>query len=322
MSAVFISYRRDDTSGEARALFDFLSNHLGKKSVFMDVDSIALGRDFRTVLQETTSSCDLMLVLIGRSWVGVRDENGKTRIENPTDYVRLEIGSALKRNIPITPVLVQGAHIPGPQQLPAEIRDLAYRNAFELSHNRWESDVREMTRRLLGPDALAARRYKINRRVMWVFLPSLFIAALLIALLLPAPPATTTKPIEILDCTADGPVCDRMFKINADARGHASAKFSVGRGHCSPMRLRFFVDGKEVKDAETRFGYYGPNTVVVEPVTVPDIDLGLVNKNSVIALQAETLTGGCASNPPVLGSWGGNLTLTITRGSLIALLWS
>jgi len=153
MSAVFISYRREDTAGEARALFDDLVARLGEKSVFMDVDSIALGRDFRSVLQETTASCDLMLVMIGRDWADAKDEGGRVRLENPVDYVRLEIEAALKRDIAVTPVLVQGAHMPTPEDLPAEIRDLAYRNGFELSHNRWESDVGEMVRRsnLGGP---------------------------------------------------------------------------------------------------------------------------------------------------------------------------
>jgi formylglycine-generating enzyme required for sulfatase activity len=148
MSTVFISYRRENTAGEARALFNDLVARLGENSVFMDVDSIALGRDFRSVLQETTASCDLMLVLIGRNWADVKDERGLVRLENPADYVRLEIESALKRNIAVTPVLVQGTHMPAPEDLPAEIRDLAYRNGFELSHNRWESDVQEMVRRL------------------------------------------------------------------------------------------------------------------------------------------------------------------------------
>jgi len=153
MSTVFISYRRENTAGEARALFNDLVARLGEDSVFMDVDSIALGRDFRSVLQETTAACDLMLVLIGRNWADAKDERGRVRLENPVDYVRLEIETALKRDIAVTPVLVQGAHMPAPEDLPAEIRDLAYRNGFELSHNRFESDVGEMVRRfdLNGP---------------------------------------------------------------------------------------------------------------------------------------------------------------------------
>src|SRR5437762_2597019 len=148
MGTVFISYRREITAGEARALFNELLGKLGKNSVFMDVDSIALGRDFRGALQKTLESCDLMLVLIGRDWADVKDEEGRPRLHNPGDFVRLEIEAALKRDIVVTPILVQGAHMPAPEQLPAEIRDLVYRNGFELSHSRWESDFAEMTRRL------------------------------------------------------------------------------------------------------------------------------------------------------------------------------
>jgi len=148
MSTVFISYRRENAAGEARALFNDLAERLGENSVFMDVDSIALGRDFRSALQQTTASCDLMLVLIGRNWADAKDEGGRVRLENPADYVRLEVEAGLKRDIVVTPVLVQGAHMPAPEELPAEIRNLAYRNAFELSHNRWQSDVQEMVRRL------------------------------------------------------------------------------------------------------------------------------------------------------------------------------
>jgi formylglycine-generating enzyme required for sulfatase activity len=129
-------------------LFNELLQKLGKNSVFMDVDSIALGRDFRGALQKTLESCDLMLVLIGKDWAEVKDEEGRPRLQNPGDFVRLEIEAALKRDIVVTPILVQGAHMPAPEQLPAEIRDLVYRNGFELSHNRWESDFAEMARRL------------------------------------------------------------------------------------------------------------------------------------------------------------------------------
>src|SRR5262249_36868548 len=83
---------------------------LGEDSVFMDVDSIALGRDFRSVLQEATAACDLMLVLIGRNWADAKDERGRVRLENPVDYVRPGNEKALKRDIAVTPVLVQGAH--------------------------------------------------------------------------------------------------------------------------------------------------------------------------------------------------------------------
>jgi formylglycine-generating enzyme required for sulfatase activity len=101
-----------------------------------------------------------MLVLIGRNWAEAKDEGGRIRLQNPADYVRLEIDAALKRDIAVTPVLVQGASMPAPEDLPAEIRDLAYRNGFELSHSRWESDVVEMVRRLDLDGPAGGRRAK------------------------------------------------------------------------------------------------------------------------------------------------------------------
>ena len=148
MDPVFISYRRGDSEGQARALSKALEEHVGKGSVFMDVDSIALGRDFRQVLRERLDTCGLMLVLIGPNWLDAKDPEGERRLDKPDDYVRMEIAAALKRDIPLTPVLLQGASIPAQQRLPKDLKDLVFRNAFELSHARWDSDVAEMVKRL------------------------------------------------------------------------------------------------------------------------------------------------------------------------------
>jgi TIR domain len=148
VSSVFISYRRQTASGEARALFKDFVAKLGENSVFMDVDSISLGRDFRNELQRTVAACDVMLVLIDKEWAAAKDERGRVRLENADDFVRMEVEAALKRDIVVIPVLIQGARMPAAEELPAAISNLAYRNAFELSHTRWESDVREMIRRL------------------------------------------------------------------------------------------------------------------------------------------------------------------------------
>ena len=154
MSSVFISYRRDTAAGEARALFNDLAARLGQDFVFMDVDCISLGRDFRKELQRTLAACDIVLVMIDKDWAAAKDDKGHNRLENAGDFVRMEIETALKRDIAVTPVLIKGAKMPTADELPAEIKDLAYRNGFELSHTRWELDVREIIRRLKldGPD--------------------------------------------------------------------------------------------------------------------------------------------------------------------------
>jgi hypothetical protein len=137
-----------------------LAELIGKDSVFMDVDSIALGRDFRQILQERLESCDLMLALIGPGWMDAKDASGNRRLDSPTDLVRQEIAAALKRNIPVTPVLLQGVQMPDPERLPEDIKDLAYRNGFELGHSTWESDVKEMVKRLgLGNQRAAVSAY-------------------------------------------------------------------------------------------------------------------------------------------------------------------
>jgi len=148
MGIVFINYRRDQTAGEARALYNDLVEMLGTERVFMDVDNIALGTDFRQVLRERLDASQMMLSLIGRDWADARDGTGQRRLDNPADFVRLEIATALQRNVAVTPVLLQGASMPAAEVLPDDLKNLAFRNGFELSHTRWESDVHELVRRL------------------------------------------------------------------------------------------------------------------------------------------------------------------------------
>ena len=139
--AIFISYRRGDTEGHAGRLYDDLVKYFGKDKVFMDVAGIEPGRDFRHVIDEQVTSCGVLLAIIGKDWINVKDGNGQLRLDNPSDFVRLETATALKRDIPVIPVLVHGAAMPLAEQLPADLADLCYRNAVELTHARWDSDV-------------------------------------------------------------------------------------------------------------------------------------------------------------------------------------
>ena len=150
MPAIFISYRRGDAEGEAGRLFDDLTAQFGAKAIFMDVMDIKPGRDFRKVIDENVSSCGVLLAMIGKGWINARDDAGRRRLDDPQDFVRLETASALKRDIPVIPVLVHGASMPLAEQLPEELKELAYRNAVELTHARWESDVQVLIKGLSG----------------------------------------------------------------------------------------------------------------------------------------------------------------------------
>jgi hypothetical protein len=139
--AIFISYRREDAEGEAGRLFDELVATFGEDSVFMDVAAIEVGRDFRKAIDESVATCGVLLALIGRNWLDTKDATGKRRLDNPSDFVRLETASALKRDIPVIPVLVHGAEMPRAEDLPDGLQELAYRNGVELTGPRWRSDV-------------------------------------------------------------------------------------------------------------------------------------------------------------------------------------
>lgn len=149
MRAIFISYRRDDTEGHAGRLFEDLRDRFGKNAVFMDVAGIEPGRDFRRVIEQQVASCGVLLALIGKNWLTAADANGKRRLDDAADFVRLETASALRRDIPVIPVLVHDAAMPRAEQLPEDLKELAFRNAVELTHARWSSDVQLLIDALL-----------------------------------------------------------------------------------------------------------------------------------------------------------------------------
>jgi hypothetical protein len=148
MREIFISYRRDDSEGQAGRLFNDLTQHFGDDAVFMDVATIEPGRDFRRAIDEQVASCGVLLVIIGKNWLSAKAESGARRLDDPMDFVRLETASALKRNIPVVPVLVQAARMPRVEDLPEDLKELAFRNGVELTHARWESDVQALVKAL------------------------------------------------------------------------------------------------------------------------------------------------------------------------------
>ena len=114
----------------------------------MDVSAIAPGRDFRKAIDESVASCTVLLAIIGQEWLNTKDAQGRRRLEDANDFVRIELASALRRDIPVVPVLVRGAKMPIAEELPDDLKELAFRNAVELTHARWKSDVQVLIRAL------------------------------------------------------------------------------------------------------------------------------------------------------------------------------
>ncbi|MGA9465205.1 MAG: TIR domain-containing protein [Terracidiphilus sp.] len=143
-----MNYRRNDSEGEAGRLFDDLVLNFSDESVFMDVAAIEPGRDFRKAIDQSVANCSVLLAIVGLEWLEAKDAAGGRRLDDPNDFVRIELASALRRDIPVVPVLVRGARMPRVEQLPDDLKELAYRNAVELTHARWKSDVQVLIRAL------------------------------------------------------------------------------------------------------------------------------------------------------------------------------
>jgi len=139
---VFINYRRADTAPYAGRLYDALTAALGHDHVFMDIDKIKPGVDFVEEVEEAVDNCHVVVALIGPTWLAAKDAKDRTRLEDPKDYVRLEIATALKRDdVRVIPVLVGGAAMPNAEDLPRNLAPLARREALDLADDRWKYDV-------------------------------------------------------------------------------------------------------------------------------------------------------------------------------------
>ena len=141
MARIFISYRRADSVQYAGRLCDALVQHFGRDHVFLDLDTISPGEDFREVIRHTCSSCEVLLAVIGKQWATACDKNGERCLSSIRDYPRLEIATALESGLRVIPVLVGGAEMPDESLLPEEVKPLLFRNAWEISDNRFHQDA-------------------------------------------------------------------------------------------------------------------------------------------------------------------------------------
>ncbi|MGD0441902.1 MAG: toll/interleukin-1 receptor domain-containing protein [Acidimicrobiales bacterium] len=208
---VFISYRRGETSGQARALHELLSQRFGASRVFMDVDSISPGADFVEKIEEAIHSSGVALILIGRDWLSRGSQ--EHLLDDPSDFIRLETDTALRLGVPVIPILVERAPMPSPEQLPESLRPLARRNALELENTRWEYDAGRLVRaveQLVDPTAgpkpepqgreagqetaaKATDKPGRSRRVLLVGLGAIVVVvALVVFVLLPSGPSSVS----------------------------------------------------------------------------------------------------------------------------------
>jgi len=145
---VFISYRRDDSAAHAGRINDRLERELGRDSLFTDVDAIPLGLDFVEILSARVAECEVLLAIIGPNWLEAHDEDGNRRLDDEHDFVRIEIGAALQRNIPVIPILLEGTRVPKATRLPDNLKPLARRNGLDVRHASFHADMDKLIRAL------------------------------------------------------------------------------------------------------------------------------------------------------------------------------
>ncbi len=139
---IFLSYRHKETDWPTLRLRDRLVEAFGDDRIFTDVESIEPGQDFTKVLGGAVGSCRVLLAVIGRDWLNARDDGGRPRLDNPNDWVRVEIESALRRpKVLVIPVLLDGTEMPRVEQLPGELAQLALRQAVEITANGFANQV-------------------------------------------------------------------------------------------------------------------------------------------------------------------------------------
>ena len=175
---IFLSYRRRDVGGYAGRLHDALSQRLGQKNVFQDVSAIAPGQDFTQVIRGALDDCDAVIAVIGPGWIAPGQE-GTPRLHQPDDYVRLELGTALTRDLPVVPVLLGGAPLPPASELPEELRPLVQRQAVVVRDESWHQDVDGLVRSLRGE--ISTRPEPGRWRVRGALLLALLLVAGLLA---------------------------------------------------------------------------------------------------------------------------------------------
>ena len=141
MGGIFISYRREDTTPYAGRLWENLRAHFAGTSVFIDLDSLSAGVPFAKRIQEAIGECSVLIALIGRSYVTSVDESGNRRLDDPRDFVRLEVTAALRKKVPVIPVLVGGATLPRRSEMPKPMAGMLNQNAIEITDQRWRYDV-------------------------------------------------------------------------------------------------------------------------------------------------------------------------------------
>jgi TIR domain-containing protein/carboxypeptidase family protein len=262
--AIFICYRREDSIAYAGRLYDRLAARFDPDHVFMDVDTVEPGEDFVEVIEKKIAGCRALIAVIGKGWLGAAGDGGTRRLDDPEDYVRKEIATALKGNVRVIPVLVGGAVIPRSMDLPEDIKALARRNAIEISDTAFHQGLARLIE-TLESDNGSARQSRWYKKPLWL---SAAVGVLVLALLgvsqvgtdvsSPKPPDPTGQPIQpvatvfagsVIDAATRRPISGATLEVARDnsvvrATSAATGAFRIDLpGTTGPVEIRLSAAG-------------------------------------------------------------------------------
>ena len=263
---IFLSYRRDDTAGHARAIGGELARRFGADRVFIDVDDIAAGQGFAEVIEQAVVGAAVLLVLIGQRWQGER-EGLPSRLFDAGDFVRREVAVALRRGVRVIPLLLDGARMPTADELPPDMRELAGRQALEIDHRRYTADVERLQSELetlLGHSADGQHGGARRKALAAAGALGLVLAGGWVwHELQPARPAVNGHWVAEVEYDWPGAHYRESFEFQGDgAELRGSAGFlgvprGIEQGQVAERRLSFVTRSPELGGAETVHRYSG-----------------------------------------------------------------
>ena len=253
---IFISYRRDDAAGYARAVYDELAREFGAERVFIDVDDIAAGQAFDEVIRQAVGASQVLLVLIGKRWLGERDA-APPRIHDADDFVRAEVSAGLARGMRVIPLLIDGAAMPAASQLPDSLRALVRRNALELDNSRFAADLQRLTSALrdaLDTPAVAAPGVTppgaATRRLP---LAAMLVLALVLALAVAIAAGVLWRSQAPLPATTPQPAAGTSARPDLNGRWQADVTYDWPNARYVE-RFEFAGDGAELRGSASFLG--------------------------------------------------------------------
>jgi hypothetical protein len=261
LPGVFISYRRQDSAGYAGRLFDILSSHIGTENTFMDIDTIEGGDKFRTVIHEKIESSSVLLAVIGSHWLTITDKDGNRRLDNPNDFVRLEIGKALKRGIRVVPVLVGGARVPRSHELPDDLRPLSERQALEIRDSDFHVDSQQLADLVLK--TLGGAGFRPGRTNLQRFFPAAvwgaIAAIVIVSSILFLRPFGQAKSEGARARSVEISLAGGLHAADLAGKWNAAVKYDWGDSHRETFDFR--VDGSDLSGTA---GFLGVGRAIMD----------------------------------------------------------